>query len=585
VAVLPFETLGHETSDRTLAAALHGELLLKLAQLRELRVISRTSVQVYVPGEHSLRQVAHDLRAGSVIEGSVQRIGNHLRIRLQLIDTSSETHLWVDSFLGDEEQALAQKARAALAIARALGLRPSAEEVAGISEPLSAVPTALAAFREALLLWHAGGNDERMAELFEEALALDPGIHAAHGYLAAYRARSYAFAVPEAKPNLRAAAEAHLVALRDHAADSPSRFLAEGTYRYYIDHDREAALVWLERARAGFPNTPSLLTFIASAQYAGGRFEDALANYREATLLDPRYPAAAINYMIRLEDLWRFEEAHAEGERILGLVPDCDECRFWWIRNLYAWSGDPADIERHLHLLSNASLRASHALWAAVARRDVELALALAAGPEQTYLESIWALPRNLHAAAIYMQAGAGEEGRDALLAALPRFEDALAAGFGLSPGARRVLAEALIQSGRCADALTLMREAAPLLPGQWHINPHVGAATVELRCGEVAAARRRMQAFFESAGEVVSGISPALLLSYPATDALAQDPAIRALIEARRDGIPPPPSFSTGARDPESQQPSNHRRAVSRETHCGTCLGITQDCQGRTQA
>jgi TolB-like protein len=546
LAILPFDLLGDAPADRHLADGLHSELLLNMARLSGLRVISRTSVSAYPPGQYRLRQVAEELRAGSVIEGSVQRIGEHLQVRLQLIDASTDTHRWVDSFRASEDQAFALKSRMALDVARALGVRPSAEEVAAISEPPSAHPTALAAYREALALWHDGRDPQTMASRFQEALDSDPGLYSAHGFLAAHTARNYAFSPPEARAGLRAAAEGHLDALRIHAADSPHRYLAEGTYRYYVDGDRENALLWLQRARRGFPNTATLLTYIGAIQYSGGRFEEALDSYREATMLDPRYPAAAINYIIRLKGIWRFDEAEAEAGRILRLRPDCDECRFWWMRTLYEWSGDPAYLEQGLDTLANPGLRASHALWAAVARRDVARALEIAAAPAPTYLESIWALPRDLHPAAIYMQAGASEQGGEVLLAALSRMRE-VQARLGHSPMADRLLAEILMVAGRCEEALAFMRERTPPLGTSRDINRQLVMAVIELRCAEVETARARMRHILDETEGPLSGVSPALMLSYPAMDALAADPVVRALIEAKRARLPVQPALTSG--------------------------------------
>ena len=261
VAVLPLKALSTEDEGHFLASGLHDDLLTRLARLDTFRVISRTSVMEYADTKKNLRQIAGELGAGFIIEGGLQALGGQVRINAQLIDASTDEHLWAQTF--DRQLTTVNlfevQAEIAAAIANALQTTLSPREVAVMEE----VPTRnLDAYRAYLAVMEVRG-DLNLSSLhggvdaFRRAVELDPDFAEAWGMLAEAYARRYweeggeMDASPD--PSLLEASKQALERARDLDPDGVATLQAEAYYHYYGFRDYSAALIVLGRAEALAP--------------------------------------------------------------------------------------------------------------------------------------------------------------------------------------------------------------------------------------------------------------------------------------------------------------------------------------------
>src|SRR5262249_2077481 len=137
IAVLPFENLSEQKEDSAFADGVQDDILTKLARIADLKVISRTSVMEY-RGKRNLHQIGNDLRVSHILEGSLRRVGTHLRLNAQLIDTRTDTHVWAEQYDRDWNDLFAIQSEIAQKVAGRLNAKITAEEKAAIERPPTA---------------------------------------------------------------------------------------------------------------------------------------------------------------------------------------------------------------------------------------------------------------------------------------------------------------------------------------------------------------------------------------------------------------------------------------------------------------
>ena len=289
IAVLPFENLSDDKQNAYFVAGVQDEILSNLARIADLKVTSRTSANLYMSGQpRNLRAIGEQLGVAHVLEGSVQRAGNHLRVHVQLIDARSDTHLWAQTYDRDLADVFAIQSEIASAIANSLQAKLAPEE----ETRLAIKPTENT---EAYLLYLQANELVRVArskveadnadKIYAQVIALDP-----HFALAIARAsilNSLMYHVgrePERKERARALAEE---ALR-LAPNLGEAHLARGLCFYRIDRDYDAALKELSIAGAALPNDSEIPYSSGLIYRRQGRWRDALAMFARAENLDPR---------------------------------------------------------------------------------------------------------------------------------------------------------------------------------------------------------------------------------------------------------------------------------------------------------
>jgi serine/threonine-protein kinase len=291
VAVLPFDNLG-PASDGGFVDGLHDETISRLASMGGFAVISRTSTLGYRQSRPNLRTLAAELGATHVLEGTVQRDGDHIRLRVQFIDAGTDAHLFARNI--DREGARLFEAQALLAveIAEALRTELRPDAVARLERQPTPSAEAYAAYLQARRAWLDGdlgidvlADDDPDAHL-DRALALDAGFVEALAMRAVYDAE-FAFAGEDLSVR-PARSRAALAQLQRIAPEHPLTWLAEGKVRYHVDLDYEAAAPPLQRAAAAMPNDPIALNALAWLQARRGHSAEANALIARLARLDPR---------------------------------------------------------------------------------------------------------------------------------------------------------------------------------------------------------------------------------------------------------------------------------------------------------
>jgi TolB-like protein len=319
IAVPPFENLSEE----------------KANAFADLKVISRTSVMQYKSGApRNLREIGQQLGVAHVVEGSVQRASNKVRVNAQLIDARNDAHLWAQTDDRDLADVFAIQSEIARAIADQLQAKLSPGEKKAIEQPPT---TDLAAFdlysRAKSLLLTANFSamsqpDVRKAiELLDEAVKRDPSFFDAYCQLALAHEWFYAVDGSDHTPARLALAEAAVQAAARLRPDPGETHLARANYLYFGRRDYAGALAELESVRRALPNDPRLFELTGFILRRRGDQEEGLRNLQRAVELDPRNFFTLQQIALSYQCLGRYAEAIAALDRALSIVPDNVETR------------------------------------------------------------------------------------------------------------------------------------------------------------------------------------------------------------------------------------------------------------------
>jgi TolB-like protein/Tfp pilus assembly protein PilF len=326
VAVLPFENLSSDKENAYFADGVQDEILTNLARIADLKVISRTSVMQYKSGiARNLREIGQQLGVAHLLEGSVQRAANRVRVNAQLIDTRTAAHLWAQTYDRDLADVFAIQSEIAKAIADQLQARLSPNEKAAIEKPPT---TDLAAFdlysRAKALVFSATNSqqDVRQAiELLNQAVTRDPSFFEAYCQLVYLHAFAYSTGIDHTAGRL-ALADAALqaaVRLRPNAGET---HLTRANYLYHGPRDYAGALAELETARRSLPNDPRIFELTGYILRRRGQPEEGLRNLEKALELDPRNYEIMTQISGSYENLRRYPEDAAILDRILIIIPN-----------------------------------------------------------------------------------------------------------------------------------------------------------------------------------------------------------------------------------------------------------------------
>src|SRR5437899_1731012 len=330
IAVLPFENLSSDKENVFFTDGVQDQILTNLANIADLKVISRTSVMQYKTGaQRNLREIGQQLGVTRVVEGSVQRAGKRVRVTAQLIDARNDAHLWAQTYDRDLADVFAIQSEVAKAIADQLQAKLSPHEKAAIEKPPTSDVIAFDLYSRAknLLLstaFSALGRESvfQAVDLLNQALARDPSFFLAYCQLADAHDQLYFLVAPDHTPARLAAAEAALAAAFRLAPDAGEAHLARATHIYRAHLDYDGALVELEIARRTLPNDPRIFELTAAIMRRRGKHEEGLRNYERALELDPRnfftLQQVALSYLM----LHRYSDAAATLDRALSIKPD-----------------------------------------------------------------------------------------------------------------------------------------------------------------------------------------------------------------------------------------------------------------------
>ena len=311
IAVLPFDNFSEDAGNAFFASGVHEDVLTNLSKIDDLKVISRTSVEQYSSNRPPVSEIAAALGVGHIVEGSVRRAGDRVRVTAQLIDASTDEHLWAESFDRDLTDVFAIQTEIAKAIATALEATLSDEEEALISQQpttnMSAYDLYLRA-REAMNQGGYGREKHLEAEsLAKQAIALDPNYALAHALLAKIHGGLIWF-WDRSEQRMRAAREAAERAMALNP-DLPESRAALADYYYRVENDYERAIRELEAAHEISPSNAEVLGDMAVTHRRLGHWQQAVEHYAEAHSLDPANVALLLEYATTLIMVHDFERA------------------------------------------------------------------------------------------------------------------------------------------------------------------------------------------------------------------------------------------------------------------------------------
>src|ERR1700693_3691050 len=335
IAVLPFENLSEEKQNEFFADGVQDQILTDLSQIADLKVISRTSVMQYKSGvARNLRKIGEELGVAHVLEGSVQRAANKIRVNAQLIDARTDAHLWAQTYDRDLADVFAIQSEIAKAIADQLQAKLSPNEKKAIEQPPT---TDLAAFdlysRAKSLVLTAGFTATRAPGLWlaisclDEAVKRDLSFFDAYCQLAWAHEFLYAVRASDHTPARLALAEAAVQAATRLRPDAPEAHLARAQYLYYGLRDYAGALAELEIARRALPNDPRLFQLTGYILQRRGQQEEGLHNLQRAMEPDPSSFFTLQQIVLSYQSLRRYAESIASLDRALAIVPENAETR------------------------------------------------------------------------------------------------------------------------------------------------------------------------------------------------------------------------------------------------------------------
>jgi TolB-like protein len=322
IAVLPFESLSEDKANAYFADGIQDEILARLSKITELKVISRTSTQKYKSAPPNLREIAQQLDVANILEGSVQKAADKVRITVQLINARNDQHLWSDTYdrklidIFQVESDVAQK------IAAALEAKLTGREKAAINSGGTGNSQAYEAYLHAVALRTAQSaeDQQRALEFCRQAVELDPNYAQAWAELAVAEASNYFY--PEhteaQKERARVAAE-NALRLAPDLADAHG---AMGLYYYYCLRDYDGALARLEEARQIAPNDWKVIGAMSLVKRRQGKLDEAIALQMQATQLDPLNEDIWVNLARSYAGVRKFDLAINAVDRALKIDPN-----------------------------------------------------------------------------------------------------------------------------------------------------------------------------------------------------------------------------------------------------------------------
>jgi TolB-like protein/Flp pilus assembly protein TadD len=343
IAVLPFQNLSDEKENAYFADGIQDDILTNLSKIGDLKVISRMSVMSYRgEGMRNAREIGKALGVAALLEGSVRRIGNRVRVNVQLIDANNDEHIWAEDYDRDLTDVFAIQTDLAQKIASTLQAKLSPNE----KERLDYRPTQNSDAYLLFLQAHEYANRTDMFHdtslkakpLLEGAIKFDPNFALAFAKLS--MVESWVYHSFDPVPARREKARLNADEALRLQPDLPEGHLALGFSYYYGDHDYERALAEFEIARRGLPNESEAYLAIGSIQRRQGKWAESTANLEKAAALDPKNINIVINLCFSYVALRNFETADKTLDRGIAASPESFQARA--LKGLIAvlWKGD-----------------------------------------------------------------------------------------------------------------------------------------------------------------------------------------------------------------------------------------------------
>ena len=547
IAVLPFDNLSDEKSNGYFAEGIQDEILTRLSKIGALRVISRTSTQQYASKPGNLSEIARQLGVANIVEGSVQKAGDSVRVNVQLIRAASDVHLWADIYDRKLDNLFTVQSEVAGAIASQLQATLTGDEKKALEAPLTTNPQAHDAWLRALAYARRGAEDPQGDELgiqqLNEATRLDPNFAAAWAGLSRSHGSQY-FQLYDHSEARKAKAKAALDRAVQLAPDTTETRTAVGYYHYWVERDFPSAIRTFSAILDREPNNLDALPALGYIARRQGHMEESVRRLDQALELDPR------NMLLLTETTWThlfardFPGALRVVDRGLNIKPD-DAGLLAAKAVVFQKTGRMEDAAPLLD-----SMRPDGSLPQAVLTIHAQACLTRQFAPAATRLQAMLDQIATLPAASrppaltltsyqsivaqLQMRAGNVEAAKKMLLAARNSFVDQLRSEPGNFIG-QMYLAQTYADLGERDDALATINQAIEQTP-----------ASADAVYGPLLEDRRaRIQAQFGQTDEAIVAIQRLLKIGYaneltveqmrldPDWDPLRGDARFQALLKA----------------------------------------------------
>ena len=555
IAVLPFENLSEDKDNAYFADGIQDLILTKLAGIGDLKVISRTSTEKYASRPDNLKAVARQLGVATILEGSVQKVGDQVLIDVQLIDAASDSHLWAQAYSRKLDNIFGVEGEVAQKVADALQAKLTPAETARVAEAPTRNAAAFDAFLQAEELAQKAVALQSDATYlaadadYLQAIALDPGFALAYARLAFNQLERDWLATP-----LTAAQLATTKAYADRALASapnlPEAHLALGYYHYYGLRQYAAATIEFKRALALAPNNVGALAGLAYVARRSGQVAQALTYLKQAVAISPRDPALVGAYGETFMIVRRYKQADTLLRRALILSPDSAGAYDDMLQIKLFGFGDADAARKAVKSLPGWRIAYGNVLagdimnlvntrtYADVFARHFDAALrAWESAPTETQEQR-----RTGQAARIVIKllAGRGKQARPDCERLAPSLQSALAQ----DPKSLSLLQQSSwvdVCLGRNAEAIALAQRAVGALPiskdsyfGTYQL---VGLAQIAAWTGVPDLAVKTLRQLLAMPAGGVMSIDRLKL--DPVWDPLRKDPAFQALLAKHADGSP----------------------------------------------
>ena len=326
IAVMPFENLSSDKENAYFADGIQDEILTRLAKIADLKVISRTSTQHFKSAPDNLPEIARQLGVAHILEGSVQKSADAVRINVQLIKAANDSHLWADTFDRKLTDIFSVESEVAKAIAEQLRAKITGQEEQVIATRPTDKPDAYDAYLRGLAYslktTQTPGNALGAQKYLKQAVQLDPKFALAWALLSYTGARGYRTnslqPTVALREEARQAAETALT-LQPNLGEA---VLAKGYYHYSCLKDYDTAVHYFEQARPLLPNSSRISESLAYLERRRGQWDRSETYFNEAERLDPRNVTLLTQHALLYNLLRRFPEALRKLDQVLNIVPD-----------------------------------------------------------------------------------------------------------------------------------------------------------------------------------------------------------------------------------------------------------------------
>jgi TolB-like protein/Flp pilus assembly protein TadD/class 3 adenylate cyclase len=363
IAVLPFENLSRDPDNAYFADGIQDEILTRLSKIADLKVVSRTSTQQYQSKPGNLSEIAKQLGVAHIVEGSVQKSADSVRVNVQLIKAVNDSHLWADTFDRKLTDIFSVESEVAKTIAEQLRAKLTGQEEQVIAAKPTDNPEAYDAYLRGLaytvkVSFISAANSLAAQKYFREAVRLDPRFALSWAQLSIVDSGGYITANLQPTAALREEARQAAEAAFTLQPDLGEALLAKGYYHYACLKDYDTAVRYFEQARQLLPNSSRIPQSLAYVIRRQGHWDQAEPYFKEAERLDPRNVSLLTQSAVTYSVLRRFPEARRKLDQVLEIIPGDSDT----LANKASTAQAEGDLSRASALLAPLPLTADNRL-------------------------------------------------------------------------------------------------------------------------------------------------------------------------------------------------------------------------------